>query len=268
MKPAGRQARTKTALVTGASSGLGLEFSKLLARDGYNLVIVARDAAKLQQVADELTAQHKITVRVITRDLSAADAGQAIYDELQRDLVVVDVLINNAGYALYGPFIETDLDTEVRMIGTNVTTLTILSKLFARDMVRRRRGRILNVASTAAFAPGPLMAVYYATKAYVLSLSEALANELQGTGVTVTALCPGPTDTGFQQRAQMEELRLVAGRKIAGAAEVAAAGYRAMLKGQTMIIPGLRNQLQTFVTRFSPRTMVAQVVRRMQERTH
>jgi short-subunit dehydrogenase len=135
-------------------------------------------------------------------------------------------------------------------------------------MVRRRRGRILNVASTAAFVPGPLMAVYYATKAYVLSFSEALANELQGTGVTVTALCPGPTETGFQQRAQMEGSRLVAGRKIAGAAEVAAAGYRAMLKGQTMIIPGLRNQLQTLSVRFSPRTMVAQVVRRMQERTH
>jgi short-subunit dehydrogenase len=268
MKQAEQRARTKTALVTGASSGLGLEFSKLLARDGYHLVIVARDAAKLQQVADELAAQHKITVRVIARDLSAADAGQAIYDELRRDSVVVDVLINNAGYALYGPFIETDLDTEVRMIGTNVTTLTILSKLFARDMVRRRRGRILNVASTAAFVPGPLMAVYYATKAYVLSFSEALANELQGTGVTVTALCPGPTETGFQQRAQMEGSRLVAGRKIAGAAEVAAAGYRAMLKGQTMIIPGLRNQLQTLSVRFSPRTMVAQVVRRMQERTH
>src|SRR4051812_46462035 len=223
MKPTGQGKRTKTALVTGASSGLGLEFSRLLARDGYNLVIVARDRQKLQQVADELQGQYKIQARVLVKDLSAASAGQEIYDELRGDSVAVDVLINNAGYALYGPFIETDLPTEVQMIGTNVTTLTILSKLFARDMVKRRRGRILNVASTAAFAPGPLMAVYYATKAYVLSLSEALANELQGTGVTVTALCPGPVETGFQQRAQMEASRLVAGRKIADAASVAEA---------------------------------------------
>ncbi len=268
MKPSGQGKRTKTALVTGASSGLGLEFSKLLAQDGYNLVIVARDRQKLQQVAGELQARYKIQARVLVKDLSEAGAAQEIYDELRGDSVAVDVLINNAGYALYGPFIETDLTTEVQMIATNVTTLTILSKLFAREMVTRRRGRILNVASTAAFAPGPLMAVYYATKAYVLSLSEALANELQGTGVTVTALCPGPVETGFQKRAQMEASRLVAGRKIADAASVAAEGYRAMLKGQTMIIPGLMNQLQTLSVRFTPRKMVAQVVRNMSERTH
>ena len=268
MKPAGQGNRTRTALVTGASSGLGLEFSKLLARDGYNVVIVARDRQKLEQVAGDLAGQYHVDARVLVKDLSAAEAAQEIYDELRRDSVAVDVLINNAGYALYGPFVETDLDTEVRMIGTNVTALTILCKLFARDMVKRRRGRILNVASTAAFAPGPLMAVYYATKAYVLSFSEALANELQGTGVTVTALCPGPVETGFQKRAQMEASRLVAGRKIADAASVAAAGYRAMRKGQTLVIPGLGNQLQTLAGRFTPRTLLAQVVRRMQERTH
>jgi hypothetical protein len=268
MKPAGQGKRAKTALITGASSGLGLEFSKLLARDGYNVVIVARDRQKLEQVAGDLAGQYKVEARVLVKDLSAAEAAQEIYDELQRDSVVVDVLINNAGFALYGPFVETDLDTEVRMIGTNITALTILSKLFARDMVKRRRGRILNVASTAAFAPGPLMAVYYATKAYVLSFSEALANELKGTGVTVTALCPGPVETGFQQRAQMEESRLVAGRKIADAGSVAAAGYRAMRKGQTLIIPGLSNQLQALAGRFAPRTTLAAVVRRMQERRH
>ena len=178
------------------------------------------------------------------------------------------MLVNNAGFASYGLFNEIDLTSELQMMQVNVVCLTYLTKLFLKDMVKQGSGRILNLASTAAFQPGPLMAVYYATKAYVLSFSEAIANELEGTGVTVTALCPGPTESGFQQRAAMEDSKLVSGQKIMDAETVAKIGYRSLLEGKTVIIPGVKNKILAESVRFTPRKMVTKLVRSMQENKH
>src|SRR6201986_3308991 len=184
-----------TALITGASGGIGLELARLFAADGHDLVLVARSAGKLSSLAEELAGRHNVGVRVIPADLAGAEAPGDIFDELRRDGVSVDALVNNAGVGSYGLFAETDLRTELDLLQINVVALTHLTKLFLPAMIARRRGYVMNVASTAAFQPGPLMAVYYASKAYVLSLSEALAAELKRTGVRVTALCPGPTNT-------------------------------------------------------------------------
>ena len=202
---------------------------------------------------------------MIAKDLSRASAIDEIYEEVTAASMPVDVLVNNAGFPVFGLFVETNLQTELEMLQVNVIALTALTKLFLKGMVERRAGRILNLASTAAFLPGPLMAVYYASKAYVLSFSQALANELHGTGVTVTALAPGPTRTGFQKRGVMEESRLVQGN-IADAASVALAGYRGLMAGKALVIPGLTNKTIPWVVRLSPRSMVTRVVRRMQER--
>ena len=190
--------KAKTVLITGASSGIGYELTKLFARDRYNLVLVARSESKLQQIASELTQQFGVTVKFITKDLALSTSPIEIWQELQTEGIAIDILVNNAGFATYGLFTETELQAELNMMQLNMATLTHLTKLFLQEMFPRKTGKILNIASTAAFQPGPLMAVYYATKAYVLSFSEALANELQGTGITVTVLCPGPTASGFQ----------------------------------------------------------------------
>jgi uncharacterized protein len=255
--------KNQTALITGASNGIGYELTKLFAADGYNLVLVARSEKKMKELAADLQKQHGIQVTVLAKDLSEANSAADVYAELQQRGVHVDVLVNNAGYGSFGLFVDTDLDHELQMIRLNIETLTHLSKLFVRDMVQKRSGKILNIASTASFQPGPLMAVYYATKAYVLSFSEALANELQGTGVTVTALCPGATESGFQAKANMQNSKLVQGA-IMDAETVAIAGYRAMQKGQTVIIPGLQNRVMAMSVRFAPRKLITKVVRRIQ----
>ena len=255
----------ETALITGASSGIGEELTRLFARDGYDLVLVARGKSQLEALAAQLRQQHGVSVTVLANDLAQPAAAQAIYDQLTRAGMTVDVLANNAGYATYGSFTEIPAETELAMLQVNMAALTHLCKLFLPAMVRRGAGRVLNVASTAAFQPGPLMAAYYASKAYVLSLSEALANELHGTGVTVTALCPGPTRSGFQSRAKMEDSKLVQGN-IMAAATVAHAGYRAMQAGKTVVIPGLRNRLLVQAGRVTPRKVLTGIVRRMQER--
>ena len=203
---------------------------------------------------------------VVTADLSQPRAAEGLVATLDERGLEIDVLVNNAGYALYGAFAETDLADELAMIQVNIVALTHLTKLLVRKMIARKEGRVLNVASTAAFQPGPLMAVYYATKAYVLSFSEALANELAGTGVTVTALCPGPTKTGFQARAQMEESKLVRGKEIMTAETVARAGYAGLMKGKTIVIPGMSNKMMAQAVRFLPRDTVTRLVRNAQER--
>jgi short-subunit dehydrogenase len=254
-----------TALVTGASSGIGLELAKLFASDGYHVVLVARSVDALQALAKELEARTGAVATVLVRDLADPGAPPELLKRLEADGIDVDVLVNNAGYGTYGRFAETDTVKELGMIQLNVTALTHLTKLFLGGMLRRRRGAILNVASTAAFQPGPLMAVYYATKAYVLSFSEALANELQGTGVTVTTLCPGPTLTGFQSVARMEGVRLVKSPLVLDAAAVARAGYEGMRRGKTIVIPGLGNKLLAQSIRFTPRALVTRIVRALQE---
>jgi short-subunit dehydrogenase len=256
---------TKTALVTGASGGIGYELALLLARDRYDCVLVARSADKLAELAGRLEREFQVKTLVLAKDLGKASAVDEIFEEVTAAALPVDVLVNNAGYPVFGLFSETDLAAELDMLQVNVVALTALTKLFLRGMLERRSGRILNLASTAAFEPGPLMAVYYASKAYVLSFSEALAEELRGTGITVTALCPGPTRTGFQKRGEMEDSRLVKG-EIADARSVALAGYRGMMSGKTLVIPGFTNKLVPWAARLTPRSVLPRVVRRMQER--
>ena len=256
---------SKTALITGASGGIGYELALLFARDGFDCILVARSHDQLNALAAHMESEFRVKTLVLPKDLSKASAVDEIYEEVTAASMPVDVLVNNAGFPVYGLFTETDLDTELQMLQVNVVALTQLTKLFLRGMIERRYGRILNLASTAAFEPGPLMAVYYASKAYVLNFSEALANELHGTGVTVTTLAPGPTRTGFQKRGRLEDSRLVQGN-IGDAPSVALAGYRGLMAGKTLVIPGFSNKLIPWIVRVSPRGVVTRVVRRMQER--
>jgi uncharacterized protein len=257
----------KTALITGASSGLGAEFARIFAQDGYNLVLVARTETALCHLADELNQKHGIEVKVLVKDLNQPNAPQEIFDELQSAGITLDILVNNAGFATYSKFAESNLADQLEMMQVNMLALVHLTRLFLPGLIERRSGKIMNVASTAAFQPGPLMAVYYATKAFVLSFSEALANELAGTGVTVTAFCPGPTQTGFQKRAAMEDSKLFSSRlKIMDAATAARSGYEGMLKGKTIVIPGLVNSLMSQGYRYTPRKLMTKIVRNMQER--
>ena len=255
-----------TALITGASSGIGLELAKLFARDGYDLVLVARRREKLEALGEDLAGRHGIRFRAIAADLADPAAPAGIVGQLAAASVAVDVLVNNAGFGELGKFSETDLETARQMIQVNITALTLLTKLFLPGMIARHRGRILNVASTAGFAPGPLMAVYYATKAYVISLSEALAEELRGSGVSVTVLCPGPTLTEFQAVAHMESARLFRLPGVMDAGAVARAGYAGLMRGKRMVVPGLLNRALLLVIRLSPRGVVVRVSRLFQEK--
>jgi uncharacterized protein len=243
-----------TALVTGASGGIGLEIARVLAPD-HDLVLVARSAERLREIAAELGG-----ARVLPVDLAEAGAVARIVSEVPS----VDVLVNNAGVGDFAPFAEADPEKLDLLIALNIGALTGLSRAYLPGMLSRGNGRILNVASTASFQPGPLMAVYYATKAYVLSLSEALSEETRGSGVTVTALCPGPTESGFQAGASMEESRLVRGRKLPTAAAVAAYGVNAMRKGDAVAVPGAMNKVFAASVRFTPRPVMRRIVHRMQ----
>ena len=254
-----------TVLITGPTSGIGYELAKLFAKDGCGLVFVARDGGRLADLKDEFEKGYGVFVKTVEKDLSKPNASEEVFQELQKDAHSVDFLVNNAGFGNYGSFSETDLETELRMIQLNIASLTHLTKLFLKGMIRNRWGGILNVASTAAFQPGPLMAVYYASKAYVLSFSEALANELKGTGVTVTALCPGPTKTDFQKRAAIEGTRLVRGGLMMDAETVAKAGYRGLMDGKAVVVPGLKNKVIAFSVRLTPRNLVTRIVRSVQE---
>jgi short-subunit dehydrogenase len=258
-----------TVLITGASSGIGLELAREFAAHRHDLILVARNEEKLRALARELESLG-VRAYVVAADLSKPSSPRTIVDGIgaldRSRRLEVDVLVNNAGYGLYGPFLETSLETELEMIQVNIVALTELTKRLLPGMVERRRGKILNLASTASFLPGPLMAVYYATKAYVLSFSEAIATELEGTGVTVTALCPGPTASGFQAAARLQESKLVAGRKLPTAAEVARFGYQATMAGRAVAVPGFSNKLTSQLHRFFPRSAVRKTVQRVQER--
>lgn len=249
---------TSWALVTGASSGLGAEFARLLAARGYNLIIVARREDKLLELKKELT---NVEVKIMVKNLADTEAPYEIVRELEN--TPIEILINNAGFGNFGKFIETDLERDVEMIDVNITTLTVLTKLFAQKMAAQKNGKILNVASTAAFLPGPLMAVYYASKAYVLSFSQAIANELNGTGVTVTALCPGPTATGFEKAANLGASNLFKG-KLPTAKVVAEAGLTALFTGKTTIVQGAKNKVMVFLLRLVPRSTAAAIARKVQ----
>jgi uncharacterized protein len=260
-------AQRGAALITGASSGIGREIAKLAAADGHPLVLVARRSEVLERVAAELEAAHRVACTVVTADLADPAAPARIFERCERSGVEVEVLVNNAGFGVWGRFVETELDREIEMVQVNVVAPMHLTKLFAPAMVRRGRGRILNVASTAAFQPGPLMAVYYASKAFVLSFSEAIANELAGTGVTATALCPGPTRSEFQKRADIEGARLVsAWVKMADPVAVARLGWAAMKRGRHVVVPGMMNKAGIHALRLSPRRLTTMMIRKMQEK--
>ena len=253
------------ALITGASRGIGLELAKECARHGHDVVLVARHQDALEAAAGLIEGKYNVRAIVVRADLSDPAAPSEIFAAMIAQQIEVHMLINNAGFGLGGEFLETDLEREVDMIQVNVTALTRLTKLFLPPMVKRRSGRVMNVASTAAFQPGPLMAVYYATKAYVLSFSEAIAEELRNTGVTVTALCPGATATGFAETAQISNTRLFQKLGVANPVDVARYGYKAMMRGDRVAIPGWRDKLMIQSERFAPRTLVTAIARKVQE---
>jgi short-subunit dehydrogenase len=256
--------RRGTALVTGASAGIGLAIARACAGDGWDVVLVARGEPALRAAATELE-RLGVRARYLVADLARPEAPAELAARLESEGTRVDALVNNAGFGLVGPFQTNDWARERDMIQVNVTALSELTKRLLPGMVARRSGRVLNVASTAAFVPGPLMAVYYATKAYVLSFSQALANELAGTGVTVTALCPGPVRTRFAETAGAGSSNLFQGPLVMDAERVAQIGYAAMMRGRAVVVPGLLNRILTQGTRLMPRATLAAVARRVAE---
>lgn len=255
----------QVALITGASGGIGLELARLCAKGGHDVVLVARNQEKLGEAARYLAGMYGVRAEVIPADLTDPEAPRAILGKVEQLGLGVDVLVNNAGFGHWGLFGRSDLQRQLDMLQVNVVALTTLTRLVAPRMVSQRHGRILNVASTAAFAPGPLMAVYYASKAYVLSFSEALSNEFKGTGITVTALCPGPTRTGFAEEAGLAHSNLFAGPNVMDAVPVAVAGYQAMMAGRAVVVPGLANKLLIQSIRLGPRWLVRAITRWFQE---
>jgi short-subunit dehydrogenase len=252
-RPAG-----EVVLVTGASSGIGAELARVFAREGATLVLVARSAGKLGTLAGELSRDHGVRVSVVPADLAVPGAARRVYDRLEAEGIRVDVLVNNAGFGFRGPFVQIDAQAQVDMIQVNVAAPTHLARLFLPGMIERGRGGILNVASAAGFQPGPWMNVYYATKAYLLHFSEALADEVSGSGVTVTCLAPGPTRTGFGELADMEATRLFKLGTMT-AAEVAEAGHRAFRRGHALVVPGIRNGIIPYAARITPRFLMRKI---------
>jgi hypothetical protein len=253
--------KDKYALVTGASSGIGYELAKLFAQDGKNIVVVARSQDRLEKLKTEIENKSGTKVIVLVKDLSKPDAPQEIFSELEKRNINVDVLVNNAGFPVYGKFAETDLKEELDMIQVNITALTHFTKLFMKKMVENKSGWILNVASTGGFSPFPLFSIYAASKAYVLSFTEAIANELQGTGVSVTCLCPGVTDTRFYERGNAGKAKLSKTMKMMDAAKVASIGYTALEKGRTMVVAGHVNSFLMFSLRLTPRKIATRYTR-------
>ena len=254
------------ALVTGASSGIGLELARLCAKGGHDLVLTSRNEGKLQELAKYLGGMYRARVEVVPADLAVPTAPAAIMARIIQLGLGVDVLINNAGFGHWGLFGRADSQRVLDMLQVNVVALTHLTRLALPRMVTQHRGRILNVASTAAFAPGPLMAEYYATKAFVLSFSQAIGNELRGTGVTVTALCPGPTRTGFAAQAGLTGANAFALPNVMAVEPVAEAGYRGMMRGKSVVVPGGMNKLLVASRRVVPPWLTLAITRKFQER--
>lgn len=254
------QTSRKTALITGASSGIGKALASEFARDGYNVILAARSVGKMQTLAEELQKQYGVTATVIAADLQTNAGSEQLHADIKARGITLAAVVNNAGNGQFGEFKDADLQDALATMQLNMNAVVILSKLFLPDLLATK-GKLLNVASTAAFQPGPYMAVYYATKAFVLSFSEAIASELAGTGVTVTALCPGPTASGFQDNAAMNDSALVKGKKLPTSEEVAKAGYKALQRGQRVYIPGVMNWLLAQSPRFTPRNIVTGFVK-------
>ena len=250
-------------LITGASGGIGEELARIFAKHSHDLILVARSEGKLNALSEALRRECNVQVRVLPADLTDPAEPKRLFDILTQQSVTIDGLVNNAGFGMRGAFAEIDPVVEADMIQLNVAVPTQLSRLFLPGMLQRRQGKILNVASTAAFVPGPLMAVYYASKAYVLSFSEALAEEVAGTGVSVTTLCPGPTQTNFAARAGNQDSSLFRSGKVMDARTVANIGYEGLMAGKRLVIAGWSNRLTVLSTRLAPREMLAKITKRL-----
>lgn len=255
---------TKTALVTGAASGLGFELSLLLAKDAYNLILIDIDSEKLEKAKTTILDNHKTQITLMVKDLSINNIAKHIYEEINNKQI--DVIVNNAGFGLFGTFYDTAWERDSEMLHLHIYTTTHLIKLILPDMVERGSGKILNLSSLAAFQPGPLMALYYASKAYLLSFSQAIANELKGTGVSVTVLCPGPTKTGFQDVVSEGTSENKIGFNMACPKDVAAYGYKAMHNGKVVAIPGFFNKFLSILPRMLTRNRTTKIVRKIQDK--
>ncbi|MEO1590400.1 MAG: SDR family oxidoreductase [Cyanobacteria bacterium J06632_22] len=255
----------KTALVTGASGGIGYELAKVFAQNKHNLILVARSTDKLNRIQHELSEQYGVNATSLTHDLSDNAAPQCLFDQLQEQHRTVDVLVNNAGFGDNSAFVDSDWRKQNSMLQLNVVALTHLTRLLLPGMVARRSGQIMNVASTAAFQAGPYMSVYYASKAYVLSFTEAIAHELKDTGVSAIALCPGPTQSEFQNRANLGDVEFFDASKIPTAAAVAQFGYDALQRNQTVAVHGTTNKLLAFSNRLFPRKSITQAIGNLQK---
>ena len=260
----GRRGEGQTALVTGASTGIGVDLAECFAKDGYDLILVARSAAALTAVADGLAAKYAVRATAIPGDLAARGSGEKLAGEIEARGLNVDVVVNNAGYGVAHAFAGSEREGQLGMIDVNVRALMELTHIYWPRMLAQKRGGILNVASTAAFQPGPLMAVYYASKAFVLSFSEALWKEAEGTGVLVSCLCPGPTASKFRERAGTGRTNLARASAVMGSAIVAEMGYRAWQENRRVIVTGMRNAVAASLIRFLPRTTVLRIVHRLQ----
>ena len=254
---------SETALVTGASSGIGLELAKLFAQSGRNLILVARSKEKLEALRTDLVDKHAVHVEVIVADLAEVDAAVRLVDEVNSRKLVVDVLVNNAGFGELGRFAEISVERQMNMVRLNVVTVVQLSRLLLPEMIKRKGGGILNVGSTAAFQPGPNMAVYYATKAFVLSFSEALHEELLESNIKVVCLSPGPTETGFGEDSGMSGTKVFTSNTM-DSESVAKAGFEAYESNRAVVIPGFKNKFGAFSTRLVPRSLVRKIVKKLQ----
>lgn len=253
------------ALVTGGTSGIGYELVKLLANDGYNLVIVARTESDLQRVSKEISEKYSVEVKTIAKDLFDRENAFALYNEIVSQNIQIDILINDAGHGAYGEFIDTDIRKELSIIDLNISSLVVLTKLFLKDMVARGDGKILNLSSIASKAPGPWQSVYHGTKAFVQSFTEAVRSEVKDKGVTITALLPGATDTDFFRKADMTESKIVQEGKLYSPEEVAKDGYQALMNGDDMVVSGFMNKMQVAMANVTPDAKAAEKMKKQQE---
>src|SRR5690242_13741255 len=259
-----RKGDGQTALITGASYGIGLDLAECFAKDGYNLILTARSADALKQAADKLAAQYKIAATPIALDLGAHGGGTKLAQEIAAKGLTVDVLVNNAGYGIAGALDGSKADEQLGMVDLNVRALLELTQIYWPSMLRNRRGGVLNVACTAAFQPGPLMATYYGSKAFVLSFSEALWKEAEGTGVHVSCLCPGPTTSKFRERAGTGKTNLSKAGTPMSSMAVAKLGYRGFQRNTRVVVTGLRNKILAGATAYLPRNTLLGIVKNLQ----
>ncbi len=262
MKPINKTSEEKTVLITGSTSGIGLEFVKLCAGLNYNIIAIGRDPEKLKLMKSDIEIKCKVKIETVIVDLSNTEEVLNLFQQIESKNTYIDILINNAGTGVFGEFKDTDFTKELSMINVNIVALSFITKIVLNKMLIRGNGKILNVASTAAFKPGPLMAVYYATKAYVLSFSQAVATEIKGTNISLTVLCPGPVNTKFLKKSSDRELQYINYGKMSDPKKIAAAGMKALEKNRLVAVPGFRNKLNVFAVKIIPSKILMEIIYR------